>query len=90
MQRGRPHDEQCQQTIHPRPQKRRPFLRGYPVVLDRGLEAFDSFLSLGIAALAEEIKKEPAESLLRIPGAYEAFSEHFNDSVLDAWESEQN
>lgn len=31
----------------------------------------------------------PAGSLIQIPGAYEVFSEHFNNDVLSVWEERQ-
>jgi hypothetical protein len=45
-------------------------------------EDFDSIL-------AEIIGEHTAEQLLAIPGAYEVFSEHFNNEVLSKWESRQ-
>lgn len=44
-------------------------------------EEFDSILS--------EIVKENASNLLTIPGAYEIFSEYFNNDVLERWEQRQ-
>ena len=44
-------------------------------------EEFDEILA--------DIVKENAGNLLTIPGAYEVFSEHFNNEVLSRWEIEQ-
>lgn len=41
-------------------------------------EEFDNIL--------QELVKENASTLLTIPGAYEVFSEHFNNEVLHIWE----
>lgn len=41
------------------------------------------------AILTEIIAETPAGVLLQIPGAYEVFSEHFNNEVLDRWEDSQ-
>jgi len=46
-------------------------------------EDFDRFL-------VQIMKDESAESLLQVPGAYEVFSEHFNNAVLDAWAETYN
>lgn len=45
-------------------------------------EDFDEILS--------EITIENAASLLLVPGAYEVFSEHYNNEVLARWESRKN
>lgn len=36
--------------------------------------------------LEEVVAETPAGVLLQIPGAYEVFSEHFNNEVLERWE----
>jgi hypothetical protein len=35
------------------------------------------------AALVSLMEQEPVESILRIPGVYEAVSEHFNNEAID-------
>ena len=37
-----------------------------------------------------DIVKENSSTLLTIPGAYEVFSEHFNNEVLDRWAQTQS
>ncbi|MDY0282382.1 MAG: hypothetical protein RBR35_17685 [Salinivirgaceae bacterium] len=44
-------------------------------------EEFDSLLN--------DCIKDNAANLLSIPGAYEVFSEHFNNEVLDRWTDDQ-
>lgn len=44
-------------------------------------EMFDKYL-------IKILKEESAEEILRIPGAYEVFSEHFNNDVLDMFVDE--
>jgi len=36
--------------------------------------------------LAQILDEMTGEQLLQVPGAYEAFSEHFNNEVLEKWE----
>ena len=45
-------------------------------------EDFDAIL-IGI------LKETTAAELLTIPGVYEIVSEHYNDEVLEPWESSQ-
>lgn len=41
------------------------------------------------AILLDIVKKTDGSILLNIPGAYEVFSEYFNDDVLTKWEESQ-
>ena len=41
------------------------------------------------AILETLVSQTPAGVLLQIPGAYEVFSEYFNNEVLEIWENSQ-
>ena len=45
-------------------------------------EEFDRILTAQVSELT-------AGDILQIPGAYEVFSEHFNNAVLDEWRSQK-
>ena len=49
-------------------------------------EMFDRALG---ECLVEEVERNGAASLLQIPGAYEVFSEHFNNEALERLETER-
>lgn len=38
--------------------------------------------------ILERLVEENAHNLLTVPGVYEAVKEHFNNDVLEIWESE--
>jgi hypothetical protein len=51
---------------------------------------YDKMTSEDFQRILEElVHASTTDLLMSLPGAYEVFSEHFNNEVLDQWETEQ-
>ncbi len=47
---------------------------------------YSKMTSIEFDSILEDLMHENANTLLAVPGAYEVFSEHFNNEILDRWE----